>query len=185
MKIRVLVVAGLVATAGWAVAQQPPQGPAPGPRGDRRGARMADPTRLKEELGLDDQQLGQLKKLRTENRRAAIKRHADVQLARLALRELMDSPSVDEKALQARTKELGDLHAANLRARAEARLALRKILTPEQQKKLTQLRARRPGPRLDGAPGPAPDGGPRRPGPRPRRGGAADDGEALTRTDGR
>ncbi len=175
MRIRVLSVAGVVAIAGWTFAQQPPQGPVPGPRGDRRGERALDPGRLKEALGLDDQQLGQLKKLRTERRRAAIKRHADVQLARLALRELMDSPSVDEKALQARTKELGDLHAANLRARAEAQLAMRKLLTPEQREKLEQLRARRPGPR--------PADGPR--GPRPRRGGAADDGEALTRTDSR
>lgn len=65
-------------------------------------------------------------------------------------------------------QQLSDLHAANLRARLDAQLALRKILTPDQQAKLTQLRAQRLRPRRPG----------------PRRGGGDDaEREALTRPD--
>lgn len=103
-----------------------------------------------------------------ETRKAAIRRQADTRLARLGLQELMQAPSVDEKALQGRIRELSELHAANLRARVDARLALRKILTPDQLEELAQLRAQRLRPRRPG----------------PRRGGGGDAGrEALTRPD--
>lgn len=124
--------------------------------------------RIKQELGLSDQQVSQLRELRLESRKAAIRRHAETRLARLGLRELVHAPSVDEKALQARIRELSDLHAAKLRARVDAQLALRKILTPEQLEQLSQLRAKRPRPRRPG----------------PRRGGGDDaEREALTRPD--
>ena len=57
---------------------------------------------------------------------------------------------VDEKLVASRVKAVSDLQAAEVRARADRRLALRKLLTPEQQQKLRQLtrersaRARRP-----------------------------------------
>jgi Spy/CpxP family protein refolding chaperone len=141
---------------------------------------------MKQELGLSDQQLGQLQKLRLESRKSGIRRRADTQLARLNLREQLQAQSVDEKAVQARVKELSDLQAANLRARVDARLAMRKILTPEQQAKLRQLRAERPRmrERLDGQQGP-PERAPRPPRPGPRRGGGGDgDGrDALTGPD--
>jgi Spy/CpxP family protein refolding chaperone len=181
MRKQALLLAGVLATAtgGWALAQRPPEGPAPGPRGERRGPGAADPARLAHELGLNEQQTAQLKKLQLDGRKAAIRRNADTQLARLGLQELMDAPSVDEKALQARVKELSDLHAARLRARVDAQLALRKILTPEQQEKLKQLREQRPRPRFDredARPGRGLRRGPGQ-GPRP---GEDDDDVALT-----
>jgi Spy/CpxP family protein refolding chaperone len=175
MRKQFLFLLGILATTGLAVAQQRP------PAREPRSGRGLDPSTLKQELGLRDQQVSQLRKLQLDNRKAAIRRHADTQLARLALRELMDSSTVDEKVLQARIKELSELHAAQLRARADAQLAVRKILDTDQREKLAQLRAQRPRPRFDGDQDQGPGRGPRGPRPRPRRG---DDGEqALTGPD--
>lgn len=183
MKNQVLLAVGVVALAGMAVAavQDPQRGPRPGgPRGPR------DAAALKQELGLSDQQVSQLQKLRMDARKSAIRRHADTRLARLGLQEALQAPSVDEKALQARIKELSDLHAAKLRARVDAQLAMRKLLTPDQQEKLKQLRAERPRPRerFDGPEDRPLERGPRPRRPRPPRG--ADEGaepEPLTRPD--
>ena len=180
MKKQVLLAVGVLAGVGLAFAaasQEPQRGPRPpGPPGP------ADPARMKQELGLSDQQVSQLQKLRMDGRKAAIRRRADTELARLGLQEIMQAQSVDEKALQARIKELSDLQAANLRARVDAQLALRKILTPEQQEKLKQLRAERPRGGDDGPQGPRFERGPRPRRPGPGRGDRDDDGGApLTR----
>lgn len=183
MRKQVLLVVGVLGTAGMtlaAVAQDPGRGPRPPrPRGP------GDPETMKQELVLNDQQVSQLRKLRMDGRKAAIRRQADTQLARIGLQELLESESADEKALQARIKELSDLHAAGLRARVDAQLALRKILTPEQQQKLKQLRAQRPRERFDGPqdppPGPPLERAPRPRRPGPRRGGDEPEAEPLTR----
>lgn len=183
MKKQVLLAVGVLATVGLAFAaasQEPQRGPRP-----PRPPSPADPARMKQELGLSDQQVSQLQKLRTDGRKAAIRRRADTELARLGLQEIMQSQSVDEKALQTRIKELADLHAANLRAHVDAQLALRKILTAEQQEKLKQLRAERPRGGDDGPPDPRQERGPRprRPGPGRDR---DDEGRApLTRPEAR
>ena len=137
LKKQILVLIGVVATAGIALAA-----PGAGRRGggpDRAGRLSA----WRQELGLSDDQVSQLQKLGSEGRRLAIRRHADVALARLNLREAMQKTPADEKLVQARTKELSDLRAANLRARVDARLAMREILTPEQLQKAKELRGER------------------------------------------
>lgn len=174
MRKAVMLAAGMLASAVFGVSLA--QTPEPGDhRPDDRGSRPGlDGPRLKQELGLSDQQLGDLRKLRLDQRRAAIRRRADAQLARLELQELMRAASVDEKAVQARVKELAELQAGALRARVDAQLAMRKLLTPEQRQKLEQLRAERPRPRFDR---PRRDDGPRErrpglpPGEERRRGG--------------
>lgn len=184
MKKQVLFVFGVLAVAGLAVAQAP-EGRGRMQRGPRGPNGRLDPAMVKQELGLNEQQVGELQKLRMEQRKAAIRRRADTQLARLGLRELMQAPTVDEKALQAKVKELADLHAAGIRARVDMGLALRKILTPEQQQKMKQLLMER------GRRGPGDDGpgrfqrGPRgrRPGPPPGDD-EDDDSGPLTRPDG-
>lgn len=147
MKKQVLAVVGVLAVAGLAFAQAPPQeqkrrqGPAGGPQ----AMGMPGPAHMAEALGLTEQQKAQIEKLRVDQRRAAIKRRADRQLAQLDLRELLNAQTVDEKAVGLRIKELSDLHAAELKARVDHQLAMKKILTPEQQEKMKQMRANRPG----------------------------------------
>jgi Spy/CpxP family protein refolding chaperone len=141
MKRQILALVGVAALAGGlAYAQNPP---AAGPRGDRPERR--GPLMLKQELGLSDAQMAQIDKLHTDQQLAAIKRRADIQTAQIQLRELLKASAVDDKAVSALVKQLGDLHAAQIRARVDMQLQMKKILTPEQQEKLKELRASRPG----------------------------------------
>jgi Spy/CpxP family protein refolding chaperone len=123
-------VAVLVATgAVVAVAQERPW---------REG--RPDRAALRAELGLSADQTAQLEKLRVEGRKQAIRQRADLAIARLELAELMDAPTVDEKAVAAKVKAISDLQAAGLKAWTDERLAMRRLLTPEQQEKMKQLR---------------------------------------------
>jgi Spy/CpxP family protein refolding chaperone len=136
MRMRVWTVVGVVALAGsvvFATAQEP-----------RRQGRP-DRATLEKELGLTADQAAQLRKLRAEGRKQAIRQRADLAIARLELQELMDGPTVDEKAVTAKAKAIGGLQAAAFEARTSQRLAMRRLLTPEQQEKLKQLAPRRRG----------------------------------------
>jgi len=160
MKRQVLAVLGIVALSGAAIAVA--QAPAE-PGQARRGRAAGHFEMMKERLGLTEAQVSQIEKLRADARRAAIQRRADTELARLDLEQLMKADTVDEKAIAVQIKKLTDLHGAALKARVDERLAMKKILTPEQQEKLKQMRAERPG--RDGEMRPQRFN--RRPGPRP------------------
>ncbi len=108
-----------------------------------RGGGQQGPVALKQQLGLSDEQVAQLQKLRDDERKQAIRRRADIEIARIELREALAAPSADESLVTAKTKVLTDLQAGAVRARVEAQLALRKVLTKEQYTKLQQAR---PGP---------------------------------------
>jgi Spy/CpxP family protein refolding chaperone len=149
MRTRTVAVAGALLVAGVVLAAKAqelpgrPGGPwGPGAGGPWRSG-GPDPAALQAELGLSPEQAADLKKLRAEGRKQAIRQRADLAIARIELRELMDSPVVDQKAIDAKVKAISDLQAASLKARTERHLALRKLLTPEQQQKLKQMRQRR------------------------------------------
>jgi Spy/CpxP family protein refolding chaperone len=126
---------------------------------------------MQSELGLSDDQVAQLQKMRSDGRSQAIRQRADLRIARGELNDLLRAQVVDEKAVAAKVKQVTDLEAAATRARVEHRLALRRLLTPEQFSKMEShmrqhvregFRGRRgfKGPRPDGA-----QGGPGGPGP--------------------
>jgi Spy/CpxP family protein refolding chaperone len=135
MRVRLLAVVSILAVAGIVVAAAAQERP-------RRPGRPDAPA-LEKELGLSADQAAQLKSLRAEGRKQAIRQRADVAIARLELEELMDAPTVDEKAVAAKVKAISDLQAAALQARTSQRLAMRRLLTPEQQAKMKQLAPRR------------------------------------------
>jgi Spy/CpxP family protein refolding chaperone len=146
MRVQVLTAAGALAVAGTVLVAAAAQ---ERPRREGRPDRAA----IQAELGLSADQAAQLKKLRIEGRKQAIRQHADLAIARLELAELMDAPTVDEKAVAAKVKAISDLQAAALKARTDERLAMRRLLSPEQQEKMKQLMQRnrrergpRPGP---------------------------------------
>jgi Spy/CpxP family protein refolding chaperone len=132
MMKQVLLAVGVVAGGVSAVAALP-RGDGWGGRGSGRSAH------LKEQLGLSEQQEARLTEIREARQRDAIKHRADMQLARLDLRRLLESPTLDRKAVDAKVKEISDLHAVGFRARVDAMLAMREVLTPEQMKKWQQI----------------------------------------------
>jgi len=139
MRVRLLAVVGVLAVAGTVVAVAAQERPR------RQG--WPDAAGLEKELGLSADQAAQLRKLRTEGRKQAIRQHADLAIARLELQELMDAATVDEKAVAAKVKAISDLEGAALQARTSQQLAMRRLLTPEQQEKMKQLAPRGRGDR--------------------------------------
>jgi len=99
---------------------------------------------LKDELGLSDQQSAEVLRVRSEERKAAIRRRADMAVARQELRELLTAPALDDRAVAAKVKQISALHAAAVQARADGLIAMRRILSPEQLQMLSQLPPHRP-----------------------------------------
>ncbi len=133
-----------------------------------RRSRRASLEALQGEIGLNDQQVAEIRRIHSEARKASIRRHADLQIARLELHELLAAATVDETRIAARVKAISDLQAAAFKERTETQLAIRRLVTAEQYQKLQQakrgaVRARRARPMRrpmapEGAPG-GPDAG--------------------------
>ena len=126
------------------------------PRRERRSGLVA----LQDDIGLSDAQMADLRRIRTEGRKAAIRRNADLRIARMELDELLGAATVDEAKVAARVKAIGELQSAAFKERTETRLAVRRLVTAEQYQKMQQLkrgamRARRARPGRRGERGPA------------------------------
>ncbi len=170
--MKVLAGLGAIVVAGAALAMAQP---VPGGHG-----RRPDGAAMQQRLGLSDEQMSQMRTLRSTERKAAIRRRADIAIARMELNEALSAPTMDEKVVASKVKTLTELQAAALQARVNQRIAFRKLLTPEQQAKLGQLARERgadrrgernlrrqwPG-RRGGPMAPNPNSGPGGPAPEP------------------
>lgn len=135
MKKMALLGIACFALVGWAVAQTP----APGTGRAGAGAGGGPEARLQARLGLNDEQMEQLHKLKLDRQKAEVQRKAALQVARLEMNELFRAASVDEKAVAAKLKVVSDLEVAALKARVDERLALRKIVTAEQAEQIERM----------------------------------------------
>jgi len=146
MGVRWVAVMGALAVAGSALSVGAQE------MRERGRAERVDPAALRAELGLSDEQATQLRKMWAEGRKQAIRQRADLSIARIELRELTSAPVVDQKAIDAKVKAISDLEGARLKARTDQRLAMRRLLSPEQQEKMKELaRERRQHRRVRGA----------------------------------
>lgn len=101
----------------------------------------------REQLGLTPQQVDSLRKLGMDSRRAAIRRHADLQVAKLDLMSLRFSEPVDMGKIEAKVREIEKLKGDGSIARIRTAEAAKAQLTAEQKEKLKALRPMRGGPR--------------------------------------
>ena len=123
------------------------------------------------ELGLSDEQVAAIRELRAEQRKGEVERRADARAAHQALEQALRAEPLDEAAVAARVKALADVEAAAARARAENRLALRRLVSAEQYQKLAQARSRVFGARAGRGRHwrtPAGEGAPAAPAPEPK-----------------
>ena len=93
------------------------------------------------DLGLDENQKKAIKDIRTLARKDAIRKAADIKIARIELREILDKDPVDMGAVEAKLKQMEslrtDLHMSRIKAMEE----IKATLTPEQRQKFkTNLR---------------------------------------------
>jgi Spy/CpxP family protein refolding chaperone len=124
-------------------------------RGMRHGGRMmhrgAFGARLAEALDLTAEQREKMKAAQERQERKAIQARADIQLARLDLHKLMQADKPDSKAIEAQIDRIAGLRAGLQKSRVATMIEFRASLTPEQQKKLRDLREQGPRMRNPGA----------------------------------
>jgi len=105
-----------------------------------RRPRRAGLDALQAEIGLSEEQVAGIQRIRIEERKDAIRRNAHMRVARMELEQLLDATTPDESAIAAKVKAISGLQAEALKARTESRLAIRRLVTPEQYQKMKQTR---------------------------------------------
>lgn len=168
--IRKILIACLLCS-GVMLAQPPQEGPGRmmergGPR-TGRPAMVVPPGRwwknaeVVKTVGLTDDQVQRIEKIFTENRLKLVDVHANLEKEEMKLEPLLEADTPDEAAVLAAIDRITAARAAVEKANAQMGFTIRRVLTPEQWKKLRSL----PPPRHRQFPGPMP--GPRE---RPQRG---------------
>jgi Spy/CpxP family protein refolding chaperone len=107
-----------------------------------KGKGMADEHPMFEKLkslGLDEKQMGEVKAVHFTVMKETIKKRADMQVARVELREILDQDPVDVKAAEAKIRQIeglsGDIEIIHIKAHEE----VKSRLTPEQRKKFAAM----------------------------------------------
>jgi Spy/CpxP family protein refolding chaperone len=101
---------------------------------------MAENPRVRQYLGLTDEQVGRLHKIGVDAQKASVQTRADMELRHIELRELMRADSPDHNAIMQKLDEVNALRGKMEKQRVETMLSARSVLTPEQIKKLKTFR---------------------------------------------
>ena len=136
MRVKMFGAIGAIASVAALAALTAADLKAQEPRRARRGGMAA----IQSEIGLTDQQMAEIRRIHTEGRKAAIRRTADLRIARMELDELLSAATLDEAKIAARVKTIGELQSAAFKERTESRLAVRRLVTAEQYQKMQQVR---------------------------------------------
>jgi Spy/CpxP family protein refolding chaperone len=95
-------------------------------------------------LGLDEKQMGEVKAIHFRVMKEVIKKKADLQVARVEMKEILGQEPVDLKAAEAKIRQIealrGDMKIMHIKAREE----VKSKLTPEQKKKFEAMMATMP-----------------------------------------
>ncbi len=106
-------------------------------------------------LGLDEKQKEAIKALHSRTMKDMVKKKADVTIAGIELRDLLDKDPVDMKAVEAAAKKEASLKTEMFLARVKAHEEMKSLLTPEQRKKLKEIMESDHGPGCGMMAGPA------------------------------
>ncbi len=96
--------------------------------------------RLADKLELTEQQVSALKEDRLKREKEAIRLRADLQLARLELRQLMDDAKPDQNKVKQQVEKMGNLRTTMMLTRVQGQLKMKEVLSAEQLDKMKTLR---------------------------------------------
>lgn len=108
-------------------------------RGGHRGPLISLMLMWKDQLGLSVEQERSLRELREGFEKEAIKRKADVEVAELELKGLLEADKVDIAKMEVLVRKTAMLRADLRVARIKVIEAGKAVLTPEQQEKFKRL----------------------------------------------
>ncbi len=86
----------------------------------------------KDELGLNDDQVTQLKKLKSSSQKIKVRKSADIKILEIELKEILDAKSVDKKAVENKIDAIGELQSQIIKDCVVSKLTARELLTDEQ-----------------------------------------------------
>lgn len=124
----------------------------------RRGRRAPAPNdagmvqRGLDRLDLSDDQRETIKEMRVAHRQQAVLRRGEMASLRAQLQAELMNDDLNESKVRSLSKQISDLRSEADAARLDHRLAMRKVLTPEQREKLQEMRMN--GPRFGKRGGP-------------------------------
>jgi Spy/CpxP family protein refolding chaperone len=107
------------------------------------GQNMPPRQNMREALGLTEAQQADMRKMRETAQRDRLRKSTDLKIAAMDLKSLLRAEKVDEKAVATKLAEVQAARGALMKMRIDNTLAMKRILTPEQQKKMAELRAHR------------------------------------------
>jgi len=91
-------------------------------------------------LGLDEKQKEAVKEIERKTMKEIIKKRADLDIARIDLRDLLDKDSVNMKDIESKLKQIASLETDIHLSRIKAHEEIKSKLTPDQRKKLKEMK---------------------------------------------
>jgi Spy/CpxP family protein refolding chaperone len=151
----IAVMAASLAVAGALYAQPDDRGGMRGPgRGEGRGCEdgrgmgpgegrgmgphhfFGDPARMKEDLGLTDEQVSRISAINLEHKKQMLAMREQIEPKRAQLQKLLLDENVDLGQVRQTLKEIADLQVEVRMLRIKHRIEIEKVLTAEQRAKL-------------------------------------------------
>jgi Spy/CpxP family protein refolding chaperone len=107
---------------------------------------FGDPERLKEKLGLSDEQVSKIAAINLEYKKKFMDYHEKMAPKHIRLRKMLLEDNVDLAEVRKLVKETSDIHVEVEMLRIQHHIDIEKVLTPEQR---TKLRTERRGMKMD------------------------------------
>lgn len=95
--------------------------------------------RLEKQLGLTADQVKQIKDAKFDFEKVRIRAEAEHQIAHMELDRLVHSGTVDESRIRQLADLIAETKSKKIHAMAEAKIAILKILTPDQRQKVSEM----------------------------------------------
>lgn len=112
-----------------------------------------DNPQVVKKLGLTEDQQQKLESLQVEHRKFEVKNRAEVDMLEIDLRQLWKADALDESKILAKVKAISDLRQKRAVEDASHRIAVHRILTPEQRKQVKEFVQKRMQERREAQPG--------------------------------
>jgi Spy/CpxP family protein refolding chaperone len=104
--------------------------------GGERFLRLAENPRVREYLGLTDDQVARLHTISIDGEKASVRTRADLELAHIELRELLRADNPDHDAIMQKLDDVNSLRGKMEKQHVEMMLSARGVLTPDQVRKV-------------------------------------------------
>ena len=96
-------------------------------------------------LGLDEKQMESIKEIKNRVMKDTIRKSADLEVARIDLKDIIHMGQVDMNAAEAMLKKIASLQTDIRLSHIKAMQEIKSKLTPEQRKKFKEMREMGPG----------------------------------------